>query len=207
MFSREAAEALRAKGYPATASSTWFDERIFRVDDGNRNIDAIWIGRLEAPKDPILAIHTLKKLLHLKPSARAVVVGDGTQAPVVRRESSGEARLSCMGAVSQPEIAKMLGASRVLLMTSHFEGSPIVLYEALASGVAVVATVSADPDNVIVDGINGYRIESRDPALLANAIIMATQISPDGIALSVADKSSKLIAAGLWAEIMATESA
>jgi glycosyltransferase involved in cell wall biosynthesis len=41
-------------------------------------------------------------------------------------------------------------------MTSIYEGSSIILKEALASGIPVIANRDSDPDGNIINGKNGF---------------------------------------------------
>lgn len=68
------------------------------------------------------------------------------------------------------EVRKRLATADVFVQPSHWEGQSIALLEAMASGLAVVATpVGAAPD-VLRDGVDGLLVEPHDPAGLASAL-------------------------------------
>ena len=56
------------------------------------------------------------------------------------------------------------------MLPSRYEGFPLVLLEAMAAEVAVVATRIAGVDELVVDGQNGYLVEAGDSAALGAAI-------------------------------------
>jgi glycosyltransferase involved in cell wall biosynthesis len=58
----------------------------------------------------------------------------------------------------------------VLALPSHSEGSPLVLLEAMAAGVPVVATRVGGVPEMVVDGTSGLLVEARDPRAFAVAL-------------------------------------
>lgn len=77
-------------------------------------------------------------------------------------------RVSFAGWVSQPE--ELLGASDVLVSSSHFESFGMVQIEAMACGVPVVSTEVGGPAETIVDGVTGYLVPPRRPDLIAGRV-------------------------------------
>jgi glycosyltransferase involved in cell wall biosynthesis len=66
-------------------------------------------------------------------------------------------------------------ACSVLVTPSHSEGMPTVILEAMASGLAVIAT-DVGAVNLLVDEFNGFLIPPRDALALEGAILDAIQI-------------------------------
>lgn len=61
----------------------------------------------------------------------------------------------------------------ILVMTSHYEGLPMVLLEAQACGLPIVAfACQCGPRDVITDGTDGFLIEGRDEKLFADRLLM-----------------------------------
>jgi glycosyltransferase involved in cell wall biosynthesis len=68
------------------------------------------------------------------------------------------------------EVLSLMAASDVLVVASDFEGQPIVVSEAMALGVPVVATaVGRVPE--LVSPASGRVVPPRDPAALAAALV------------------------------------
>ncbi len=59
----------------------------------------------------------------------------------------------------------------IFVLSSHSEGTPRVLIEAMAFGSPIVATRVGGIPDIIEDGVNGILVEPREPISLANAII------------------------------------
>jgi glycosyltransferase involved in cell wall biosynthesis len=84
----------------------------------------------------------------------------------LRLEDHIEFRLN----VGEPEKRELLQASRVLVVPSAVEGFGIVVLEANACGVPVVAS-SGVPEGAVSDGVNGVRYRFGDTQALSEAII------------------------------------
>jgi starch synthase len=70
-----------------------------------------------------------------------------------------------LGRVSHSEMPARMRQADVFVFPSLFEGSAVVTYEALASGLPCVVT--AEAGSVVRDGIEGFVVGARDVALLA----------------------------------------
>jgi glycosyltransferase involved in cell wall biosynthesis len=70
----------------------------------------------------------------------------------------------------QTEITKILKTFDILVLPSRIEGFGLVLLEAMASGVPVIATNVGGIPEVVEDGITGLLVSPGDPNVLASAI-------------------------------------
>ena len=111
-----------------------------RVPAQAKQFDIAWTGRVHAQKgiDDLLA--TLKWFGEKMPDFRAVIIGKSkeTLEPIIR-DLGLAANVTFTGLVSEEEKFRVLKASRVFLMPSHYESWGIVVGEAVAAGTAVVA--------------------------------------------------------------------
>jgi glycosyltransferase involved in cell wall biosynthesis len=69
------------------------------------------------------------------------------------------------------DVPDLLPAFDVFALSSRFEGLPIALLEAMASGVACVATTVGGVTEVLTDGGDGLLVGPGDPSALAAAIV------------------------------------
>lgn len=137
------------------------------------------LGRLSPEKGIDVLIDAMRLLARTHPEVGAVIFGDGPlRASLQDRIDAlglGE-RVVLAGFVDDP--AALLPAFDVVVLPSHTEGLPVVVLEAMASRVPVVATaVGGTPEALGDDGACGLLIPPADPAALAAAL---GALAPDG---------------------------
>jgi glycosyltransferase involved in cell wall biosynthesis len=191
LFNKTDSDRIRRRVENLSVVETWFDPEVFKLGrepwDGGA-IEVCWIGRFEAQKDPILAVDTVAALSLLYPKFRLTMVGTGSleQDIVQAAENHGISnQLRLTGALSRHEVAEVMRSSTVMLLTSHYEGSPRVVAEAAATGLPIVATEEADTDRVLDTGVNGERVVGRSASELAAAIVAAASYLPNNCADAV----------------------
>lgn len=111
----------------------------------------ISVGRLEAVKDPVVAIAAFREA---SGDARFVWIGDGS----LRREVEGqvarsglEGRIEMTGQIDRDEVFDRYAAADVYLSTSHGEGLPVAAMEAMACGLPVILS-DIPPHREFIDG-------------------------------------------------------
>lgn len=109
------------------------------------------------------------------------VIGDGPERDKLERlvrDLGLEGKVSFRGYV--PEPASLLPGFDVLLLSSDYEGVPAVILEALAAGLAIVATnCSRSMATLLGDGAMGVLVPVGDQAALAEAISRITPCAQD----------------------------
>lgn len=101
----------------------------------------LFAGRLHPQKDPLLLVRALAALRD--PHAYLLVAGEGELADPLRLEIARLGlvdRVTLLGALPQSELAKLHRLSSVFVLSSAYEGLPVAVLEALASGTPVVTT-------------------------------------------------------------------
>jgi glycosyltransferase involved in cell wall biosynthesis len=63
-----------------------------------------------------------------------------------------------------------MAAATMLVLSSHWEGLPNVVLEAMAAGLPVVATAVEGVDELVISGKTGLTVPPRSPEILATAI-------------------------------------
>jgi glycosyltransferase involved in cell wall biosynthesis len=79
---------------------------------------------------------------------------------------------------SRSDIPEILNGLDLFVLPSLWEGHPIVLLEAMAVGLPVVATRVGGTTEIVIDGETGLMVPPRNPSQLASAIITLMQ-NPD----------------------------
>jgi len=131
----------------------------------------VWIGRFAPEKRPGLFVEALSTLDDL--SIRGLMVGEGpleAAVDTVIRASPLGSRIRRLGHQTREQVAKLLGAADLLVVTSSHEGLPLVVLEALAAGCPVVAIDVGDINQVVRPGENGVLVDPTRPEHLEPAI-------------------------------------
>lgn len=130
------------------------------------------VARLDALKDHATALRTLERLLVTRPDAHLVLVGDGPEraaieAEAVERELTGHVHLLGL----RSDVARLLPAADIFLLTSISEGLPLTIIEAMATHIPVVSTNVGGIRELVIDGETGLLADAKDDSALAKAVL------------------------------------
>lgn len=129
------------------------------------------VGRLEHPKNFGLLLDAFAQTA-LRAHCRLLLVGEGSERPAL------EAQIQALGLVGQAQLVgfdanpyRYMRKARFLVMSSRYEGYPLVLIEALCVGCPVIATdCPTGPREIVQQGENGLLVEMGNPGALAAAM-------------------------------------
>jgi glycosyltransferase involved in cell wall biosynthesis len=114
---------------------------------------------------------------------RLVIVGAGVEAGDLRRlaqECGVEPQVEFTGGLPREEVRQRMWSANALVLPSAFETFGVVLVEALATGIPVVATRCGGPEEVVETGL-GLLVERNNDEDLAEAMLSMTgQSYPEG---------------------------
>ena len=151
----------------------------------------LFVGRLDERKGFPVAVDAFGRLAPDRPGLRLIVVGDGPERSAVNGlPVDVRARVAMLGAVPNVDLPPFEKACDLYLGTSvGGESFGIVLVEAMAAGLPVVASGIPGYDEVVTDGVDGLLVPPRDPealALAAGTILddrsLAERLSAAGLA-------------------------
>lgn len=133
---------------------------------------AVLIGAFVARKGHRYALRAAQTILEQIPTFKLVLVGGGSLEAELRAESDelGVSR-AVVFAGFRRDVPAVLAASDVLLLPSEDECLPLVILEAMASGLPVVATDVGGISEVVKHEVTGRLIEPGDPRQLSDALI------------------------------------
>lgn len=126
------------------------------------------VGRITAIKGHAVL---LRALTRLPDEVHLAVIGDGEERRETERlahELGVSDRTHFVGWV--PDVADAVGDLDVVVLTSHNEGTPVALIEALSAGKPVVATDVGGVRSVVTDGETGIVVPPSDSEAVADAI-------------------------------------
>jgi len=130
----------------------------------------LFVGRLSAEKDPLLALEAAARVIWEGTDAVIRFVGGGPLAAELRRRAERlgvEERVELVGPV--PDVRPHLAWGHLLLLTSRTEGLAGVVLEAGAAGLPVVATRVGGIAEALDGGRSGILVD-RDVAAVAAAV-------------------------------------
>ena len=134
------------------------------------DFDVIFLGRLISLKNPVRALDIIRHIKEKKCDVKMAIVGDGEERDAVKRsiaEYNLKKNVKMFGFVENPY--PILAKSKVLLITSEREGTPMAVLEAQALGKKVVSTKIIGFEEIIENGTSGFL--SDDNRVLAKKIL------------------------------------
>jgi glycosyltransferase involved in cell wall biosynthesis len=133
----------------------------------------LFVGRLAAVKGVPVLFEALTSIIKDQPSVLLRLIGDGPerQRLTVQAEGLGlKDHVEFCGYRSQSEVAGALSKTDVFVLPSFAEGVPVVLMEAMASGVPVVTSLIAGVPELVEDGVSGILVSPGAAELLVDAL-------------------------------------
>lgn len=128
-------------------------------------------GRLTDVKDHATFLEALRLLRAEGVPVFGVIAGDG---PLKSALESSIAARGLQGGVQllgyRPDIETVLAALDIFALSSKSEGLPMVILEAMASGLPIVSTRVGGVEEVVEEERTGLLVEPKSPQALAKAI-------------------------------------
>jgi 1,2-diacylglycerol 3-alpha-glucosyltransferase len=131
-----------------------------------------YAGRLGPEKNLDVLLRAVAKLRDSRVSAELAIAGHGSQEPKLRalaRELGITQQVRFLGTLPQDELAQLLRISDIFALMSTSETQSMVLLQAMASGVPVVAANARALPEFVEPG-NGVLVDPQDPGELARAL-------------------------------------
>lgn len=130
-----------------------------------------YVGRLSPEKGQLDLLHAVPSVLAAHPDTRFVFVGDGPDQPELERVAAAtgiQERVIFAGHTA--DVRPVYRDLDVLALTSHTEGLPNVVLEALCMDTAVLATDVGGTSEIVTDGATGLLVPPRAPAEIASGL-------------------------------------
>ena len=132
------------------------------------------VGRLSYEKGIADLLRAAAVLSNTKgvPNFRLVLVGDGPEREALARLASRlgiEGKLTMAG--FQRDTKPYYSIATLMAVSSHTEGSPNVVLEAMAAGLPIAATAVGGIPEILKEGLTGLMVPPRNPDAMASAIL------------------------------------
>jgi glycosyltransferase involved in cell wall biosynthesis len=137
------------------------------------------VGRFQPAKDYPTMIAAFAQLARASTS-RLILVGQGPlrgEVETLLKTEGIEDRVRFLGV--RRDVPDLMCGADGYVLSSAWEGMPVVLLEAAAAGLPVVATRVGGVAEVVEDGVTGLLVPPGDPVALAEAMRTIEALSPE----------------------------
>lgn len=165
---------------PASDARRTLREKLFGRGD---HIVIGSVGRMESVKDPLTLVRAYRRLVEAMPESRSamrlLMVGDGSLLRAVQDELE-QADLAGMAVLpgASDDVPELLQAMDIFVLPSLAEGISNTILEAMASGLAVVATDVGGNAELVVVNETGLLVPRSDPERMARAMASYVDNAP-----------------------------
>jgi glycosyltransferase involved in cell wall biosynthesis len=168
----------------------------------------LFAGRLHPQKDPLLLLQSFALLNDSR--VHLLIAGAGELESAVRFEIKRlglSHQVSMLGSVHQCDLVHIYQIANMFLLTSHYEGFPVSVLEALACGTPVVASASGELPRLLKDQ-GGFVYYERTPTAIAAAVKQvlsgSTRFSPQACLQTAQPYSAQVVVGEICAEMLTT---
>jgi glycosyltransferase involved in cell wall biosynthesis len=137
--------------------------------------NVLYVGRLAKEKGVNYILEAFPKIVKAHSSCTLNIVGDGpyrSNLLHLAQELGIEKKVIFHGKLSGEPLIEAFQKSNVVVIPSvSLDNSPIVAYEAMASGRPVVGSNIGGIPDLVTDGETGYLVEPRNPDQIAEKVI------------------------------------
>lgn len=147
------------------------------------------VARFTPQKGPFDFVRMAGVLLQTVPGVQLVWCGDGelrAEVEKLAQEVGVANRLHFLG--YRTDVLDIMAAADIFVLTSHWEGLPYTVLDAMALGKPVVATAAVGTRDIVQDGITGLLTPVGDPRAAAQAIARLLTAPQEAHSMGVAGK-------------------
>ena len=159
------------------------DLRRFAVPQDSRNAIRLSLGfteedsvlivvaRFHPGKGHRVLLDSMHELLQSCPNVKLICLGEGPGEAELRAKCDSLGLAHCVRLVGyQQNVPEWLAAADINVLPSFYEGLPLTILEAMASGVPTVASNVGGIPDALEDGVSGLLVPPGDPQKLAEAL-------------------------------------
>lgn len=132
----------------------------------------LFVGRLSPAKGPQFLLSALRDI-----DIRCILVGDGQyrrELQEMARNLGISKRVEFRGLLPFSEIRPVYAGADLFVLPTLKEGSPLVILEAMASGLPIISSKVSGVVDAVVDGYNGFTVVPGDIIGLREKILTLT---------------------------------
>lgn len=135
----------------------------------DRAIVALLVAALRPEKRVADFIRAISLARQQRPELVGLIAGDGPDRVAVQSAAAGVEGIRMLG--HRDDIARLLTAADMFVLTSEYEAVPMAILEAMAAGLPVLCTEVGSIPEVIRTGETGLLVPARDPEAIARGLV------------------------------------
>jgi glycosyltransferase involved in cell wall biosynthesis len=163
----------------------------------------LFVGRLHPVKGVRYLIQAMQLVHEKRPEIKLILVGDGDERDYLENLTDHLGIRECVdfaGEIPHERIPDYMSHADVFVLSSLSESFGIVLLEAMAWGLPIVATRVGGIPEIIEDGVNGYLVNPGDYQEMADRIQLLLR---DEISAAEMSKNNRQKAIGYsWEQVV-----
>ncbi len=145
--------------------------RFTRGAPATDDVTVVYLGGFFTPaKGGDILVDSLALALPREPRLRVALAGPGDPPAAALDLIAREPAVEWIGWLEDEAKDALLRRAEMFVMSSRSEGQPIALLEAMAYGMAIVATDVGGVGETLTDGEEGLLVPAEDPGALAEAL-------------------------------------
>jgi glycosyltransferase involved in cell wall biosynthesis len=169
-----------------------------KINDAN--IILMNVNRLEPNKGIPYLIDALK-ILNGELDVRLILVGTGSEEKNIKRQIKSlglEEKVLHFKNIPDEKMFQLYTLADISVTPTLYEGLPLVVLEAMATGKSIVASNVSEVPQVVKDGINGFLVPPSNPNAIANAVL---KIYDKNLFMKMGKKSREIVEKYDWSII------
>lgn len=141
-------------------------------DSKDAIINALFVGRLVAQKDPITVLKSFKQLQQLNIPIHLKIIGDGELKSEIEEfiSKNNLNNIEVLGKISQSSVLEEYTKAHVLLAPSREEAMSLSVLEAVAAGLYIFATKVSGNKEVILENVNGDFVDYNNAEMITQRV-------------------------------------
>ncbi len=174
---------------------------ILGIKDNEKVI--LFVGRLSRGKGVEYLIRAMGLIYCNNKDAKLVLVGDGKERKELEQLTAAlniDDVTHFVGIVSNERIPEIMVASDIFVLPSLSEGFPIVIIEAMAARLPIIATKVQGLPEIIIEGENGFLVEVRDSKGIADKALML--LDNDELQRMISNNNREAVEKYGWASVI-----
>ena len=188
------------KCYEILEASTWFQKMDKKYHLERLQLTGtpkfLWVGRLNANKDPLTVIAAFERFVADQPGAKLYMIFQTEELLLeIKKKIASSPQLSetiiLTGKVQHRELKEWFNAADFYISASHSEASSYALIEAVACGCVPIVTSIPPFRKITNEGKFGFLFEAGDPESLLHVLSKVKYINTEQLSISIVEHFKK----------------